>query len=489
MNRKKIIIILIDIIITILVLSMSAVTYAYFTVKVEGEGKDINLITFNENTNIIYTDTSNVSMVNGYTGDSIVKRFTIENTSNYDIYYDIRLKNVTNNFSDPEDLVYEIYSRDGAYRNTSMVPTSDSVLASNIKIASGKKHEYTMKITFLETENNQNDNMNRTFSSNIDITPSPVNIGSDIFEKNSIGEKVVKDLVGSEYLINNAKDETTIKNGTYYTNSSIDGKTIYFYRGDNKLKNNVVMFNNCYKMIRTTEDKGVRLIYNGKYENGECDIEKMTDSIYNSSFNYNAYVGFMFGDVSSKNYANEHNNTKNSDIKSNLDNWYLNNLAILKNIISNDTIYCNNRKPIEISYNRISFGSLGYADNNTAYYPLLDRTPSYDCINVNDRFGVGNGNKMLNYSIGLITTDELYFAGFKRNEDNLDNYLYINKSYWTMSPAYYNGSAYVYKVDENGRVVEDLVTNENGVRPVITVNGNTKISSGNGSIEKPFILE
>ena len=176
MNRYKITVILCSIGIALCLITMTLSTYAYFTVDIRGEGEDIDVRTFNDDATIVFTDTSNVSMVNGYTGDSIIKKFTIENTSDYVLHYDIILKNVINNFSNPEELVYTLYSTDGGYRNTSMVPTDDSVIASNILVKPGKKHEYTFQVTFLDTNTNQNDNMNKTFSSNIDIVPSNINI-------------------------------------------------------------------------------------------------------------------------------------------------------------------------------------------------------------------------------------------------------------------------------------------------------------------------
>ena len=38
----------------------------------------------------------------------------------------------------------------------------------------------------------------------------------------------------------------------------------------------------------------------------------------------------MFGDVSSKNYNSEHQNTRYSEIKSKLDDWYKDNVLIYK---------------------------------------------------------------------------------------------------------------------------------------------------------------
>ena len=75
----------------LLVLLMIAATYAYFSLEIVGEGTDMNLITFNENVQITYVDTSNVSLTNAYTGESISKTFTVENTGDVVVYYDIKL--------------------------------------------------------------------------------------------------------------------------------------------------------------------------------------------------------------------------------------------------------------------------------------------------------------------------------------------------------------------------------------------------------------
>ena len=487
MSRYKLTIVLCSVGIIVVALTMILATYAFFTVDVEGESTDIDLITFNENTNVVYNDTSNVSMVNGYTGDSIIKKFSVENTSNYSIHYDIIFKNVLNNFLNPEELVFTLKSDNGAYRNVSMMPTDDDTIASYVNVEPGEKQEYVMEITFLETNTNQNDNMNRTFSSNIDVIPSKLNVGEDLYKKDTLGSVITKNVIGSESLIGTDKE----KDGVYYTNSSNNGQLVYFYRGSNKLNNNVVILDKCYKILRTSEESGVKLVYSGKYENNEC-ISDLERTKYNNSSNYNAYVGYMFGDVSSNNYNSEHNNIRYSEIKTNVDKWYLNNISLFKTYMDNDTVFCNNRKTVSINYNNVAYGKLGYAQNNTGYYSMLNRNPSYECINSNDAFTINNeiGNKSLNYSIGLLTVDELYFAGFERNKDNKDNFLYVNDTYYTMSPAYYNGSgAFVYAVDKNGKIVPSIVTDERGLRPVISLLASTKIKSGNGSLKKPYLLD
>lgn len=461
-------------------------TYAYFTVPVEGESKDIELIAFNDNTDIVFKDTSNVSVVNFYTGEEINKTFTVTNTSNYVIYYDITLNNVVNNFENPDDLVYEFNSdNNGAYRNQSIMPTSDETLASYVRIEPGITQTYQMKITFLDTKKDQSANMNKTFSSNIKLVPSKgLNVGENIYKNNSLLEKIINSCSGSANQID--FNNIDITDGIFYTNSSNDGVTTYFYRGSNELKNNVLMDNICYKILRTTENSDIRLVYNGEYIDGVCGSTIIdTKSSFNLKSDYNAYVGYMYGDANSANYKSEHSNNNSSRIKNLLEKWYDNNLKNNNNI-SDNTIYCNNRKLSEFIQKGVLYGTKGYSSNNTGYISSNNTNYTYYCHNINDRLSKKRENtmKVLNDSIGLLTLDELMYAGYNSN-----NFLYSSDSYWTMSPAYYNGyNAYNFSVI-NGKINKSIVTDELGIRPVITIKKDTIVKSGDGSIEFPYLID
>lgn len=476
MNRYKLRIVLSSIGIILVSFMMILSTYAYFTVKIEGSETDISIVTFNENTNIIFNDTSNVSMVNAYTGDKIVKNFTIENTSSLPIYYDIELINVVNNFSNKDDLVYTLISDNAAYRTESIIPSEDENIASNILIKSHEKHEYTMEITFLKTENDQNDNMGKTFSSKINIKPSKnINVGEYIYKNDTLLERIVTSSKGNNY-----EDE----DGVYYTNSSNFGNTIYYYKGTD-VNNNVVFDGNCYKIVRTDEDSNIRLLYNGEYTNFECVNPVIEESAFNEKSNYNAYVGYMYGDASSNNYKNEHNNIKSSTIKTALDSWFNSKLSNEDKYISNTAVYCNNRKTTSFVLNNVLYGILGYANNNTGYYGMKKDYESYECDNLNDRFSVAStyGNNVLNYSVGLISSSEVEYSLNKDNKSFL-----LDQNYWTLSAAYFNGNnAYNFVVTINGLETKK-VSEKYGVRPVISVVKTIKIIKGEGTIENPFIL-
>ena len=497
MKTNKISVIFASVGIIMLVVLMIAATYAYFSLDIEGEGKDINIATFNKNIQITYVDTSNVSMVNAYTGESISKTFTVENTGDVVAYYDIKLNDLVNNFADPDDLVFTLSgSNGGAIIKQTTMPVSNPIIASSVKINPGVKHSYIMDITFLRTEDDQSDNMNKTFSANINITSSAkYNPDSEIYENGTLGSEIVSNAIAETNI-----DYTTRQGeGVYYTNDSINGETIYFYRGSKNLNNNVLFAGKCFKILRTTIDGGIRLIYNGEATDGVCsdEVSGVLDntSVFNSNTNYNAYVGYMYGAPNSGTYSEEHANVNSSTIKTVLENWYSTNISEYSSYIE-DSIYCSNRKTNKVVVSNVTFGLEGYGNKNTGYLPYrnnsYERKPSYNCINKKDRLSVKNSNGVsaLTYPVGLITVDELSFAGYNNSSlttaSDLEIFLDTGTNYWTMSPASYNGTGAYNYLAQSGNFRVYSVGNASGVRPVITLKKDTKILSGDGTLTTPY---
>ena len=359
-------------ILTLLAL-MFAGTYAFFSLNITGEGNKNEMNAFAGDMEITFNDTSNVSLINAYTGESITKTFTIENTGDATVYYDISFSEVTNNFADPEDLVYTISStNNGAIVSQTVVPTtSNNKLASAVAIDAGVTQSYTLIITFLRTNEDQSDNSNKTFSAKISVEPTADDIaGGRIYTSNSLGYAILNN---NTVLSSEGVDfDGAAVDGLYYTNSAIDGKTIYYFRGSNALNNNLIFAGKCWKIVRTTEDFGVRIIYNGEAIGNTCSgISNDTTVTGSSSFNendeYNAYVGYMFGLPSSANYNDEHTNSTSSTIKGILDNWYTNNISTYNTYVS-DSYYCNDRKTTSFTLNSVVYGFLGYGNNNTGYH-------------------------------------------------------------------------------------------------------------------------
>ena len=331
-------------------------------------------------------------------------------------------------------------------------------------------------------------------------------------------------------LIKNNADTTTVidykvrsgvsgTNGIFTTTATEGSVPVYYYRGDaDKVNNNIIFNNMCWKIIRTTENNGVKIIYNGTPTDGKCETQTGTStqigtSAFNTKADDNAYVGYMYGTAGSTTYEATHANTNESTIKKYIDNWYSQNFDETTTSKLEDTVFCNDRSTKAYDANTIgdtsksTYGNLGYGKNNTFYgaahrasYYSNNPNPSLVCQNDNDKFTVDskNGNGKLTNPVGLITLDEVVLAGFNTKYSNesdykdTTNYLYTNGYYWTSSPVllYDDGNANVGRVTGTGYVSAVRVNVASGVRPVVSLANGTLVNfNGDGTSTNPYVVK
>ena len=87
--------------------------------------------------------------------------------------------------------------------------------------------------------------------------------------------------------------------------------------------------------------------------------------------------------------------------------------------------------------------------------------------------------------VGLITADEVAYAGGVWGITNRIYYLYNNAYYWTMSPCFFSGRSDVFNVNSTGALNGYWVDDSVGVRPVINLKADTKFQ-GSGTSDSPF---
>ena len=290
-----------------------------------------------------------------------------------------------------------------------------------------------------------------------------------------------------------------------------DYGTSYYFRG--AVTNNYVEFaNKCWRIVRVGGDGSVKLILHNDNATGvanPCDAANNSasaafarysgttyTSAFNSSYNDNAYVGFKYGTVGASDYATTHANTNKSTILTNLETWYTNNLKTYESVID-DNVWCNDKTNVtDISYDPwgITPNGKGYAKNVT-YYGATQRLVSKS----KSAGGTGpslkcNGElSKITSKVGLITADELAFAGYAFNIGNTTTYLQENATdtyWWSLSPINFNGSnAYVWSVVGSlGGLYNYSVRNACGLRPSISLVSSTTISSGTGTSEDPYVV-
>ena len=275
--------------------------------------------------------------------------------------------------------------------------------------------------------------------------------------------------------------------------SEDDLGTSYYFRGD--VTNNYVYFAGFYwRIIRINGDGSIRMIYagttahpNGYSDSGTSDM-RIGTSAFNENYNDNAYVGYMYGTPGSSTYEATHANTNNSTIKTAIDSWYNANIKDTEyEQYVVDTIYCNDRE--------LQSGT--GVGKTKSYYKARERLysnkiPSLKCTQENDRFTVNSkvsevtGNGALTYPIGIITADEVAYAGGTYSTGNSKYYLYTNYVYWTMSLSdFVDSLAYGFSISNLGVFSNSSVRSINSVRPVISILG-TSLTSGTGSMIDPF---
>ena len=307
------------------------------------------------------------------------------------------------------------------------------------------------------------------------------------------------------------KQITSNKNTTeaLLASTEDDYGTSYYFRG--AVKNNYVQFaNKCWRIVRVNGDGSVKLVLhndNTSSSSSPCAASNNSttaafarysgstyNTAFNSSYNDNAYVGFMYGTAGSSDYASTHANTNKSDILKNLETWYNNNLKTYESKLA-DTIWCNDKSTVS--------GGLGYGTNATDYgaYNRLASTkqPTLKCPNDNNggklsKFTVDdttNGNGNLTYKIGLLTADEIAFAGSISGYYNRSTYLQENTGttwWWSLSPFdFYGGDARVWGV-VSGYLGGYIVGDGDGLRPAISLISSTSVT-GNGTSDNPYVVK
>ena len=195
MKNKKLLIPVIAILVTVLVLS--GVSYAYYSAKIKENNKTETVIKTNELT-IKYTGTQEINVGNIVPGDSMTKTFTVENTSNVPVTYNIYLENIINEFN--EDLVYTLKEENSEIIKEEVLPIlSDkkSYLITDVEIKSQEVKQYEMTVEFKYSDKDQNKLQGKKFNATLGIDTTPVKIVKVVNEKIDIdklnsGEEVTK---------------------------------------------------------------------------------------------------------------------------------------------------------------------------------------------------------------------------------------------------------------------------------------------------------
>ena len=384
-------------------------------------------------------------------------------------------------------LAFYIEKEEGGYEETSSLPQTGYTLNTERSIC-------TNNTTPVWKDN-------KLYLNNLQTDGTSCYLYFNIYEPNA-GEQILENystqLTRDDFSVT-VTDTTT---GTIYYEDTSKGRTYYFAGNPT---DNWVQFGGFYwRIIRINEDETIRMIYQGTIANTTGTDTQIGVSAFNSSYNDNAYVGYMYGTPGSSTYEATHANTNNSTIKEVLDNWYQNNLEDdYTNYIDGNAGFCGDRTPYIRSgaSGNYTYSTGGGTGTTVTYYGAHTRlfienatepNPNFECNDENnDLYTIKEsniGNLSLNYPIGLITADEISFAGGVNGQSNQNYYLHTGSAYWTISPGMYN-NAIVFIMDYDGNFNDYYnVATSLGVRPVINLKADLNLS-GSGTSSDPYVVE
>lgn len=494
----------------------------------------------NPDGNVVYNGTGrNVVLSEEAKVNNITKSFNVANYVNQETDYEMFLIVNENTY---HNLTYSIKGTNVSNSGSMISNVSDVSIPrerdNTISLGKGKLSDLNTKHTYAVTfnENVSKTNLNNiskqvdtkllarklyTFSGKIEITSGNKTIYSAVIKQGTKDNPTTT--IGTAATTNEGLIKTTDDYGT-----------AYYYRG--AVENNYVRFAGmCWRIVRTTGNNDVKLVlYNNDSDNctltGEGLAYAKFASSYTSSFNYTKDSildsAFMYGQYNTTDanrclvlendnvvdkvstYGNKTSctnaggkwattmydaafaNVKKSTSLTNLETWYKARLEPYNDKLA-DVIWCNDKKTASSSTSSVDF----------AINKRMKTGPSMVCnydnlggnlnkYTVNDTV---NGNGDLTYPIGLLTADELIFAGGAASGDMGSTYLTknisANSGIWTMTPIgwYYNdGNTHVAFNAEN--IIISYTSSHYYLRPSIALKGNVSIS-GSGSASDPFVVK
>ena len=412
-------------------------SYAIFSNTKEEHGK-LNIVAGNLNYKIESSelDSDSITIPVNTSKEIRIKLTSLnEVSSKYELYYILDKTN---------DKVSVGYSKD---TKDSVLGTVEGSSSKMISIVVGNDSDTSSKVTFKVLGGLLNNNLALKDGNSLNQEVEPYRVLSKaILEDNK--------LITATPTLTTSSNNTNDASGLYSSTATNTGEPTYYFRGN--VTNNYVKFAGfTWRIVRINEDGTVRLIMQDGINN---------NATYKFNSNYNNYTYMYYS---------------NSEAKTTLESWYQTNIGsksdLAKNVASG-AYYCEQAKA-------------KYSDSWTSGSATMTTynkyTPDFKCATD------GNGKGQVSGSVGLLTYDEVVYAGGYYGQSN-GNY-YLNNSaiyWWTMSPAGISGSySYVWFVGTAGGINSYNVSITTRLRAVLNLTADIQISDGDGTKDNPFVVE
>ena len=206
-------------IISVLIL-LIGVSFAYFSLEITGnDTAKYNTITTGD-LKLTFTDTNALTLTDALPGDSATKTISVKNTGTIDTSYNIVWQELTNTITNDELVIEATCKRlnssnteEGTCESISQKAVSSNKLKLNIPIEAGITHEYTLKLTFIDTGSTQNYNKNKSFNGKIGLEEYKNNFNNDSWAT------IVANVKANNISKYNVGDTKEVDMGTYGTHT------------------------------------------------------------------------------------------------------------------------------------------------------------------------------------------------------------------------------------------------------------------------------
>ena len=356
------------------------------------------LVVVSDELSINYLDSSTIIGNGEY-------RFSVTNSGVNDVYYEIRLTDISG-FS--SDVTYRLSSTDASIQvEEAHLSSEDNMVMDNILIGSGETQNFTLTVS---------NNSSTTFK---------------------IEVEKIEDVEEYFYMTILNQNEITTGEVGLFESEDDDGAT-YYFRGE--VENNYVQFAGLsWRIVRINGNGTVKLVLDG-----------VDDTVVRYNEEATGYEDF-----------------KETDVYDALVSYYDNHLSNYDKYIANNR-YCSESGKSDDTYN--------------AYTRIVtNEIPTFNCL-----------GKRFTSKIGLLTADEVVYAGGVYDEENTAYYLYnseIESAWWVSSLSNSDGDDYYpFVVGSNGDLNDDASgTLYRSLRPVISLNRTVKVT-GTGTSTDPYVV-
>ena len=262
-----------------------------------------------------------------------------------------------------------------------------------------------------------------------------------------------------------SSNKTDEKIGVYKSTETNSGNPTYYFRG-NVENNNLNFAGYSWKIVRINEDGTIRIVMNdGINDNAKYKYDSSAFDFY--------YTG------------------SGNLVKSPLENWYNSNIGnnsnYSLNVVTGD-YFCEQAIVAYKQYFADGYKTYNTTSRTSSMVAYDSYQATFKCQSDKNRHGI------VPSSVGLLSYDEVLYAGGYPTMSNESYYLYSGVEYRLMSPSgnYPTLSfCYTWTVGNDGKLtIEDVKNAALILRPVINLKVNTRIlDSGTGTSADPYVVK